>query len=275
MSAAALPLLQALQTYVRSLATAQGFWAEHFGLRPSAATAAYTAPAAGGGEVSWSLLPGGAPCGTRGPHGALPSFQVADFGQARGYLLAHEIPIVFEEILPGMSLLIFLDPDANPIELAQPTDPAAWDIAERRLLRTKGRRDRAPAAPLGLGPLDEVTVYTHDITNSVRFYRDLVGLPVGLSYFGHVHLVLENAPLVLRGVNWRCKTPGALHSTELVIAIPPAGGGIEALAARFFAAGYPPHSGEDGRLVVVDPAGWRVHFVADARPSPPSSRRDA
>ncbi len=272
MNPGSLPRLQAIHTYVRSLATAPDFWAEHFGLRPTTEPAAYSVPAAGGGQVTWALLPGGAPCGTRGPHGALPSFQVADFGQARGFLLAHEIPIVFEEILPGMSLLIFLDPDANPVELAQPTDPAAWDIAERRLLRTKARRDLAPAAPLALGPLEEVTVYTHDITNSVRFYRDLVGLPVGLAYFGHVHLVLENAPLVVRGVNWRCKTPGALHSTELVIGIPPGGGGVEALAARLVAAGYPPGYsplfGEDGRLTVVDPAGWRVHFVGANPPTP-------
>lgn len=261
-----LPRLQAVQTYVRSLEATQSFWAQHFGLQPGEANGAtYTIPAAGGG-VTWLLLPGGAPCGTRGPHGVLPSFQVADFGQARGYLLAHGIPIVFEEILPGKSLLIFLDPDANPIELAQATDPAAWDIAERRLLRTKGRRDLAPIAPLALGALDEVTLYTHDITNSVRFYRDLVGLPVGLSYFGHIHLVLDNAPLVLRVVNWRCKTPGALHATELTIGIPSPGGagegGLAALAARLDAAGYPPLAAAGARLTVVDPSGWRVHFVA-------------
>ncbi len=261
-----LPRLQALQTYVRSTAVAQDFWARHFGLQPVGAdVATYTIAAAAGGEVIWRLSPGGAPCGTRGPHGVLPSFQVADFGQARGYLLAHAIPIVFEEILPGKSLLIFLDPDANPIELAQTTNPAAWDIAERRLLRTKGRFDLSPAAPLALGPLDEVTLYTHDITNSVRFYRDLVGLPVGLSYFGHIHLVMENVPVVLRVVNWRCKTPGALHATELTIGMPSpdgaGGGGLDALAARLDAAGYPPLTSDDACLTVVDPSGWRVHFV--------------
>lgn len=253
-----LPRLQAFQIYVRSLAASQDFWSRHFGLSPDG-SAGYSTRTVTGGEVIWRLLPGGEPCGTRGPHGVLPSFQVADFGQARGYLLAHGIPIVFEEILPGMNLLIFLDPDANPIELAQPTDPAAWDIAQRRLLRTKGRRDLAPSGPLVLGPLDEVTLYTHDITNSVRFYRDLIGLPVGLSYFGHVHLVMENTPLVLRGVNWRCKTPGALHATELAIGVT----SLPGLGDRLEAAGHPSLFVGDSHLTVLDPSGWRVHFVSN------------
>lgn len=257
-ASAALPRLHVVQTYVRSLAAAQDFWARHFGLQPVEGQGlSYAIPAIGGGAVSWRLLPGAEPCGTRGPHGALPAFQVADFGQARGYLLAQGIPIVFEEILPGISLLIFLDADANPIELVQPTDPSAWDIAERRLLRTKARRDLAPSGPLSLGPLYEITLYTHDITNSVQFYRDLVGLPAGLSFFGHMHLVAANLPVVLRGVNWRCKAPQQRHGSELTFAAPD----LPALAARVQAAGYAPTWTAAAGVTCSDPAGQRLHFA--------------
>ncbi len=252
----ALPRLKALETYVRALPISQAFWSEHFSLTPGPSSAeSYNLIASDGGAVIWRLLPGASPCGTHGPHGALPAFQVTDFGQARGYLLAHDIPIVFEEILPGMSLLIFLDPDGAPIELSQTTDPTAWDIADRRTLRMKRRRDATPSRPLRLGPVEEITIYTHDITRSVQFYRDLVGLPVGLSFFGHIHLVADNVPVVLRGVNWRCKTPGAAHATELVFVAP----NLPGLAQRLEAAGYPLQITAN-RLSVWDPAGWRVHF---------------
>ena len=247
--------LRALETYVRSVASAQAFWAEHFNLahdlfRPGI----YQVD-----DVVWRLLPGAMPCGTRGPHGSLPAFAVDDFGQARGYLQAHDIPIVFEEILPGMSLLICLDPDATPIELAQATPAGEWDIADRRLLRMRQRQDEAPAGSLALGPLTELTLYTHDITASVRFYRDVLGLPVGLSFFGHVHLVLENVPLVLRGTNWRCKHPEDTHATEPVFGVDD----LHALTVGLREAGYPPYGASDHRITVLDPAGWRLHFESD------------
>jgi catechol 2,3-dioxygenase-like lactoylglutathione lyase family enzyme len=256
-----LPRVVALETYVRSVLVGEAFWREHFGLMaegPLSATFPIRSAYEPEGEpIAWRLLPGAQPCGTRGPHGLLPSFRVDDFGQARGYLLARKVPIVFEEILPGLKLLVFLDPDGTPIQLAQPTDPTRWDIAERRLLRMRRRIDAVPPGPLRLGPLDEITIYTPDITASVAFYRDLIGLPVGLSFFGHIHLVMANAPLVLRGNNRHCKTPGAPHATELVLAVPDA----DALLKRLHTAGYATTERWD-RFTVVDPAGWRLHLIA-------------
>lgn len=255
-----LPRVVALETYVRSVLASEAFWREHFGLEadgPLSATFTVRSAYEPEGEpIAWRLLPGAQPCGTRGPHGLLPSFRIDDFGRARGYLLARKVPIVFEEILPGLKLLVFLDPDGTPVQLAQPTDPSTWDIAERRLLRMRRRVDPAPPGPLQPGPLDEITIYTPDITASVRFYRDLIGLPVGLSFFGHVHLVMANAPLVLRGNNWRCKTPGAFHATEMVLAVP----ALDALRERLERAGYPT-TRVWNRVTVVDPAGWRLHFI--------------
>ena len=211
-----LPRLHALETYVRDIATTQVFLKTFFGLEPESQQAdTYIF-----GDVSWRLLPDARPCGTHGPHGVLPAFSIDDFGAARAYLRKRGIPIVFEEMLPGLNLLIFLDPDDTPIELVQATDPREWDIRQRRALTAKRRQDQAPAGPLRLGGLSELAIYTHDITASGRFYRDVVGLPAGLSFFGHIHLVAENLPVVLRGTNWRCKAPHSPHATEPVFSVP-------------------------------------------------------
>ena len=249
-----LPRLIGLRTYVGDVNAARAFWRRYFRL-------AFAMTEGIGrhrlGDVAWELRPGGEFCGTRGPHGALPVFAISDFGRARGYLLAHDIPIVFEEMIPGLSLLIFLDPDGNPFELAQETDPDAWDIAQRKALRTKRRRDAPQDEPVSLLGLTELTIYTHDITASVHFYRNLVGLPVGLSYFAHVHLVAENVPVVLRTTRWQCKAPAQPHGTEPVFSTPdPA-----ALAARLQEAGFRLQDEEMG-FVVRDPAGVKLHFRA-------------
>ncbi|MCO6450121.1 MAG: VOC family protein [Caldilineales bacterium] len=246
--------LRALRTYVRSQLASVQFWYTHFGLWPDEDGN----PIYQFDEVTWRLLSGAEPCGTRGPHGVLPAFGIDDFGSARGYLRAQGIANVFEEMLPGMNLLIFLDPDSTPIELVQWTDPRAWDIAERRELRTRRRQDAAPGQSLSLGSLQELTIYSHDITASVRFYRDVVGIPVGLSFYGHVHLALENLPLVLRSTNWRCKSPHSPHATEPIFEIDD----LAALAHRLQSAGHMPHETEDG-LSVLDPCGIRLHFRAD------------
>lgn len=254
----ALPRLHALHTYVRSPRKAQAFWERHFGLPLAAEGADFALPAAGGGEMSWRLWPGGEACGTRGPHFALPAFAVADFGAARGYLHAQGIPIVFEEMLPGANLLIFLDPDANPFELIEITSPQAWDLGQRRELRTRRRQDAAPAAPLTLGPLQELTIYAHDITASGRFYRDLVGLPAGLSFFGHLHLAAANVQVVVRSTHWRCKAPQQPHGSEPVFLA----ANLAELSARLQAAGYAPDPIAAPGLAFTDPAGLRVHFTA-------------
>ena len=245
-----MPRLAALETYVRSVERTRDFWAAHFGLRPDA-EGVYRL-----GDVIWRLRPAADPCGTKGPHAALPAFEIEDFGAARGYLQARGIPIVFEEMLPGLNLLIFLDPDGSPFELVQITDPRSWDIGQRRELRTRRRKDRAAKGPLRLGRLAELTMYVTDITAGVRFYRDVVGLPVGVSFFGHVHLVLDNVPLVLRPTNIHCRSPHQPHGTEPVFAVDD----LDALAERLSAAGTPLLHRDRVRITVRDPAGTRVHF---------------
>ncbi len=248
-----LPRLVGLKTYVSDLAAAREFWLRHFRLTPAAQGEALRYLL---GDVAWEQLPGGRFCGTRGPHGALPVFGVDDFSHARGYLLAHDIPIVFEEMVPGLNLLIFLDPDNNPFELAQETDPGDWDIAQRKALRTKRREDAPRATPVHLLGVTELTLYTHDITTSVKFWRDVVGLPVGLSYFAHVHLAAENVAVVLRTTRWRCKAPEHPHGTQPVFAV----ADPDVLVARLQDAGFRAERRGAG-LAVRDPAGIRCHFI--------------
>lgn len=247
-----LPRLKALETYVSDIPSTARFWARHFGLEPATASPGLYRC----GDIEWRMLPGAQPCGTRGPHGALPGFGIDDFGAARGYLRDQDIPIVFEEMLPGLSLLIFLDPDGSPIELMQTTDPGAWDIRDRRELRTRRRQDMAPAGPLRLGPLQELSIYTHDVSASGRFYRDVLGFPAGLSFFGHIHLVAGNVPLVLRATNWRCVAPEQRHATEPVFTVRD----IDALAGRVASAGYQASYASANRLDITDPVGLRLHI---------------
>jgi catechol 2,3-dioxygenase-like lactoylglutathione lyase family enzyme len=249
-----LPQLVGLKTHVGDLAVARDFWRRHFGLTPAEQGESLRYELNG---VVWEQLPGGKFCGTRGPHGALPVFGIDDFSHARGYLLAHDIPIVFEEMLPGLNLIIFLDPSSNPFELAQETEPDAWDISQRKALITKRRQDAPQTEPISLPGVTELTIYAHDITASVNFYRDVVGLPVGLSYFAHVHLVAENMPVVLRTTRWRCKAPEQPHGTEPVFAVD----NIDALADRLQRAGVAVAARASG-LTARDPAGVPVHFLS-------------
>jgi len=251
-----LPRLVGLRTYVSDLKTARDFWLQHFGLPAigDVATLRYQLD-----EVVWEHLPGGKFCGTHGPHGALPVFAIDDFSHARGYLLAHDIPIVFEEMIPGLNLIVFLDPDSNPFELAQETDPDAWDIAQRKALRTKRRRDAVQDDPITLRRLFELTIYTHDITASVSFYRDIVGLPVGLSYFAHVHLAAENVTVVLRTTRWQCKARQQLHGTDPVFAVED----LSDLKRRLQRGGFEAEEEHSG-LVVRDPMGIPIHFVTQS-----------
>ena len=247
--------LHALETYVHDVKRSQAFWATHFGLEASS-TSPVTYQI---GAIVWRLLPGAHPCGTHGPHGVLPVFQIDDFGQARGYLFHQNIPVVFDGMSPGQSLLVFLDPDGTPVELAQITDPSVWDIQDRLLLRTRRRQDQASDASIRLGPVSELIIYTYDVTASVRFYRDLLQLPVGAAFFGHVHLLTANLPIVLRTSHWRCKGPGQPHATSPVFAV----SDLPALAQRLADAGYVGRWTKAGRLSVTDPVGVRLHFEAE------------
>jgi len=248
------PRLVGLKTWVSDTARARAFWRQHFGLTP--------APEQGSlryelGDVVWEQWPGGRFCGTRGPHGVLPTFSIPDFGHARGYLLSHDIPIVFEEMLPGLNLLIFLDPDSNPFELAQETDPDAWTIAQRKALRTRRRQDAPQDAPIPLGGVFELNIYTDNISASAPFYRDVIGFPVGLSYFAHVHLAAENLPVVLRTTRWQCKARRLPHGTEPIFAV----ADVNTLAEHLRQAGFDPNDEKSG-LFVRDPVGIPLHFEA-------------
>ncbi len=254
------PRLVGLKTYVADVGRTRDFWSQHFDLTPFEQDVALRYRL---GELVWEQWPGGRFCGTRGPHGVLPVFGIEDFSQARGYLQAHHIPIVFEELIPGLNLLIFLDPDSNPFELAQETDPGEWDIAARRALRMKQRRDPPQEQPIILQGITELTIYTHDITASVHFYKDVVGLPVGLAYFAHVHLAAENVAVVLRTTRWQCKAREQPHGSEPIFAVRD----LEALRTRLLRAGYESWD-EDGGMVVRDPVGIPLHFRSKSQEAP-------
>lgn len=250
-----LPRLVGLRTYVGDLSATRTFWQKYFGLTPVRSTQGLRYELDG---VGWEQLPGGRFCGTKGPHGVLPIFAVPDFGRARGALQAWSIPIVFEEILPGMSLLIFLDPDQNPFGLAQTTDPGAWRISQRKALRTKRRRDAASDQPIALKGVSEITIYTDNISASVSFYRDIVGLPLGLAYFAHVHLAADNVPVVLRTTRWQCKARHQPHGSEPIFAV----ADLEALAQRLSRAGFEATRASSCSLTTSDPSGIPIHFAS-------------
>ena len=187
----------------------------------------------------------------------LPVFTISDFGQARGSLLARGIPIVFEEILPGMSLLVFLDPDRNPFGLAQTTDPGAWQISQRKALRTRRRKDVASDHPITLERISEITIYTDNISASVPFYRDMIGLPLGLAYFAHVHLAADNVPVVLRTTRWQCKAHHQPHGSEPIFAVE----NLDDLAQRLDRAGFEATRASSCSLTTSDPSGIPLHIV--------------
>ncbi|RME83890.1 MAG: hypothetical protein D6775_06950 [Caldilineae bacterium] len=245
------PVLLAVQTYVRDIEQARAFWREHCGLVSDEEVPVYRM-----GDVEWRLLAGAQPCGTARPHGVLPAFLIDDFGAARGYLQARGIPLVFEEMIPGLNVLVLLDSDGTPIALHQPTDPSTWKLSERKLLRTRRRQDTDPGRPITLHGFAELTVYVGDITAGTRFYREIVGLPLGYSVFGHVHLLAANTAVVLRQVNWRCRGLGRPHATEAVFGV----SDLDGLARRLQQGGYPIQRTGPDRLTSSDPDGWPVHF---------------
>jgi len=153
------------------------------------------------------LVEGRPPCSAREPHGAVPAFLVSNLSQAKGWLQHTGCPIVFEEVVPGLARLAFLDPDDNAIELVEERDPEQW---VRGAAITASAGEASPAVVEGVL---EVSIFANDTAGVLSFYRDVLSLPVGAAYFAHVHLMTDNVPLVLRPTWCRCgqaqpHTPG-------------------------------------------------------------------
>lgn len=144
------------------------------------------------------LCPGRVSCNTRGPHGLVPALEVDDIAAAKAHLRGLQRPIVFEEVVPGLARLTFLDPDGNALDLVQPLDVEAWE-----------RGARIPEKDAGSGPprvrgLFELSLYARDVPAMIHFYRDQLALETGLAYFAHIHLLFDNVPLVIRPTWHRC-----------------------------------------------------------------------
>ena len=156
----------------------------------------------------WHLCSPRPICRARGPHGVVPVLEVDDLVQAKAWIRSHARPIVFEEVVPGLARLIFLDPDGNPVELVQSLAVDEWQRGAR-LPEFEG----TPIPPRVVG-MFEVSVYARDVPASVRFYRDVLGLETGLAYFAHIHLLFDNLPLVIRPTWRQCDQP-APHTPAL------------------------------------------------------------
>ncbi len=195
--------VHALALHVDDLAQARAFWHEHMGL--AAADDMLRLP----DGLTLLLCAGRAACTTRGPHGIVPALEVEDIAAARAYLRHLGRPVVFEEVVPGLARITFLDPAGNPIDLVQSLDVATWQ---------RGARipQASPRAPRVLG-IFELSLYALDAPARVRFYRDTLGLATGLAYFAHVHLLFENVPLVVRPTWHRCTT-SLPHTPALLVA---------------------------------------------------------
>ncbi len=202
----ALPRLDAVLLWVRDQEQAAAFYAQAMGL--PAREGRITLP---DGHVLY-LCSGRVPCHARGPHGIVPVLEVADIAHARAWVQHLGRPIVFEEVVPGLARFIFLDPDGNPIDLAQVLDTQTWERGARiPVWKTP------PTSPPQVLGLFELSLYARDAGAALRFYRDVLGLETGLAYFAHVHLLFENAALVIRPTWHRCDQREP-HTPALVLA---------------------------------------------------------
>ncbi len=163
----------------------------------------------------WHLCTPRPPCRARGPHGIVPVLEVKDIAQAKAWIKRLKRPVVFEEIVPGLARFIFLDSDGHPVELVQPLNVETWE---------RGARIPEPPSPPSAPPhvvgMFEVSLYTRDVSASVRFYRDVLGLETGVAYFAHIHLLFDNLPLVIRPT-WRRCDQSRPHTPALVVACSP------------------------------------------------------
>ena len=155
------------------------------------------------------LCSGRVPCTARGPHGIVPAFLVEDVAQAKAWLRAQGRPILFEEVVPGLARVTSMDPAGNAFDLVQELDASRWQ---------RGMRipDVSGIAPPTVLALFELSVYVRDTANTLHFFRDTLGLEVGLAYFGHVHLLLGDVSLVIRPT-WRQCEVTREHTSALVL----------------------------------------------------------
>ncbi len=159
--------------------------------------------------TSLYMCPGRVACGVRGPHGLVPALEVDDIVAAKARVRRLGRPIPFEEVVPGLARLTFLDPDGNPLDLVQPLEVTRWE---------RGARipDEGAKPQFQVKGLYELSVYARDVGAVRRFYRDRLGLETGLAYFAHVHLLFENLPLVVRPT-WHACGMRERHTPAILI----------------------------------------------------------
>ncbi len=195
--------VHALVLYVNDEARARAFWGHEMGL-PQVAPGVRLPD-----HLTLAFCAGRGRCTARGPHGLVPALEVDDIARARAYVRARGRPIVFEEVVPGLARFTFLDPEGNAVDMVQTLEVTKWQ-----------RGDRIPDVPADHPPrvlgLFEVSLYALDVARAVRFYREQVGLPTGLAYFAHIHLLFQNLPLVIRPTWHRCESRDP-HTPALVI----------------------------------------------------------
>jgi catechol 2,3-dioxygenase-like lactoylglutathione lyase family enzyme len=78
----------------------------------------------GTGGVPLALHGGAEPCQVGTNHGALVSFQVADYAAAKATLEARGCHFIFENEAGGTVFGTFLDPDGTPIQIVQRRPPS-------------------------------------------------------------------------------------------------------------------------------------------------------
>ena len=71
------------------------------------------------GNIPLALHGGAQPCDVQGPHGSLISLAVDDYAATKERLESHGCTFVFENESPDAIFGTFLDPDGNPLQIAE------------------------------------------------------------------------------------------------------------------------------------------------------------